>query len=51
MHDLPIVISIVDSAENISRLLPVVQEMMDTGLIAMSDVQITRIQRSHRAAS
>ena len=45
-HDLPIVINIVDSAENIERLTPVVEEMMDTGLIAVSDVQIQRIQKS-----
>jgi PII-like signaling protein len=45
-HDLPIVVSIVDSAENIARLLPVVEEMMDKGLIAMSDVEVIRIQRS-----
>jgi len=45
-HDLPIVINIVDSAENIQRLTPVVEEMMDTGLIAVSDVQIQRIQKS-----
>jgi len=45
-HDLPIVVSIVDSAENVARLLPVVEEMMDKGLIAMSDVEMIRIQRS-----
>ncbi|MGA2434780.1 MAG: DUF190 domain-containing protein [Bryobacteraceae bacterium] len=45
-HDLPIVVSIVDSAENVARLLPVVEEMMDKGLIAMSDVEVIRIQRS-----
>ncbi|MCZ2074191.1 MAG: DUF190 domain-containing protein [Bryobacterales bacterium] len=45
-HDLPIVVSIVDSAENVARLLPVVEEMMDKGLIAISDVEVIRIQRS-----
>ena len=45
-HDLPIIVSIVDSAENIARLLPVVEEMMDKGLIAMRDVEMIRIQRS-----
>ena len=45
-HDLPIVVSIVDSAENIARLLPAVEEMMDKGLIAISDVEMVRIQRS-----
>src|SRR5215467_10419089 len=41
-HDLPIVVQIVDSEENISRLVPVLEEMMDTGLIAISDVTVTR---------
>ena len=50
-HDLPIVVSIVDSAENIARLLPAVEEMMDKGLIAMSDVEMIRIQRSKTAKS
>src|ERR1017187_6039862 len=45
-HDLPIVVTIVDSAENIERLVPIVEEMMDTGLVAISDVQIKRIQKS-----
>ena len=49
-HDLPIVITIVDSAENIERLAPIVEEMMDTGLIAVSDVQIKRIQKTKAAA-
>ncbi len=45
-HDLPIVIQIVDTEESIQRLLPIVEEMMDKGLIAMSDVKIMRIQRA-----
>jgi len=45
-HDLPIVVTIMDSAENVQRLLPAVEEMMDTGLIAISDVQIRRLQKS-----
>jgi PII-like signaling protein len=48
-HDLPIVITVVDSAENVSRLAPIVEEMMGTGLIAVSDVQIRRIQKSKTA--
>ena len=44
-HDQPILISIVDSAENLGRLVPVVEEMMDTGLIAVSDVQVVRVQK------
>ena len=44
-HDLPIVVQIVDSEDNIQRLLPVVEDMMDKGLIAMSDVSILRVQK------
>src|SRR5689334_23016530 len=45
-HDQPILISIVDSAENLNLLIPVLEEMMDTGLIAVSDVRATRIQKT-----
>jgi uncharacterized protein len=44
-HDLPIVVHIVDSAENIARLLPVVETMLDKGLIAISDVSALRIDK------
>jgi hypothetical protein len=44
-HDLPILISIVDSAENLARLAPVVEELMYTGLIAVSDVEVIRVQK------
>jgi PII-like signaling protein len=50
-HDLPIVVQIVDSEENIQRLLPILEEMMDKGLIAMSDVNILRIQKSAKTQS
>jgi PII-like signaling protein len=50
-HDLPIVVTIVDSAENVERLAPIVEEMMNTGLIAVSDVQIKRIQKRIAAAN
>jgi PII-like signaling protein len=45
-HDLPIVIQIVDSEENVQRLLPIMEEMMDKGLIATSDVGVLRIQKT-----
>lgn len=48
-HDLPILVQIVDTEENIQRLLPIVEEMMDKGLIAMSDVNMVRIQKTARA--
>lgn len=48
-RDQPIVISIVDSAENLARLAPVVEEMMDTGLFAVSDVRVVRVQKQMAA--
>ena len=45
-HDQPIVITIVDAAENLARLVPAVEEMMDTGLIAASDVRVIRVQKT-----
>lgn len=45
-HDQPIIIVIVDSADNIERLKPVVEDMIHTGITAVSDVQVIRIQRS-----
>jgi PII-like signaling protein len=42
--DQPIVVTIVDTAENVARLIPVVEEMMDTGMIATSDVDCIRIE-------
>jgi PII-like signaling protein len=43
--DRPIVITIVDTAENIQRLIPAVAELMDTGLMATSAVQMIRVQK------
>jgi len=45
-HDQPIVVTIVDTEENLRRLIPAVEDMMDTGLIATSDVEVIRIQKS-----
>jgi hypothetical protein len=44
-HDQPILISIIDTAENLASLAPVVEEMMDTGLIAISEVLVVRVQK------
>lgn len=45
-HDLPVIVQIVDSAENIGRLVPILEDMMDKGLIAISDVNVIRIQKT-----
>ncbi len=43
--DRPIVITVVDSAQNIARLIPVLAEMMDTGLMAKSPVEMIRVEK------
>jgi len=43
--DQPIVVTIVDTPENVERLIPVLEEMMDTGMIATSDVDYMRIEK------
>jgi uncharacterized protein len=45
-HDQPIIVTVVDSEENVSRLVPALEPMIDTGLIAISDVEVYRVQRS-----
>jgi PII-like signaling protein len=47
--DRPVLITIVDTAESIARLAPVVEEMMDTGLIAASEVQMVRVEKDSSA--
>lgn len=40
--DAPIMISVVDTEDKIRNLLPALHEMVDEGLIAMSDVEVIR---------
>ena len=42
-RDQPIVMMIIDSAESLEKLLPLVEGMMSTGLIAISNVEIRRL--------
>jgi len=39
-EDLPIVIEVVDKAENIQKILPEIDGMIDEGLITLEEVQI-----------
>ncbi len=41
----PIVVAIVDTAANIDRLLPELEPMLETGMIAVSDVECIRVER------
>jgi len=49
--DQPIVVTIVDTPENLGRLIPEVEEMMDTGMIATSDVEYMRIEKPPTAGT
>ena len=39
-------ITVVEAAENIQRLIPVFAEMIDTGLMATSEVRMIRVQKT-----
>jgi PII-like signaling protein len=41
-EDLPLVIEIVDGEDNINRFLPILDEMMSSGLITMEKVQVLK---------
>ncbi len=40
--DRPIMVAVVDTEQNIQKLLPALDEMVDEGLIAMSEVEVIR---------
>jgi uncharacterized protein len=45
--DQPVIVVIVDSEQKINGALPVLEGMVDTGMIAASDVEMRRIQNGH----
>ena len=45
-HDRPIVIVIVDAAERIASLISAVEPMIDTGVMAVSEVQAVRVSKT-----
>jgi PII-like signaling protein len=40
--DAPIMVSIVDTEDNIKKLIPTLDQMVDEGLIAISDVEVIK---------
>ena len=44
--DQPMVAVIVETPENVQRILPVLEDMMDNGLIAISDAEAIRVERT-----
>ena len=49
-HDLPVMISVVDSQEKLSQVLNVIEAMMQDGIIVLSDVDVIRLVHSRPAA-
>ena len=47
-RDQPVVIVLVDTAENLERALPAIEEMIGTGVLALSDVEMIRVERTGR---
>ncbi|PYQ30284.1 MAG: hypothetical protein DMF57_15405 [Acidobacteria bacterium] len=47
--DLPVVIEVVDSEEHIERLLPILDEMLDDGLVTMEKVRVLRYKAAERS--
>jgi PII-like signaling protein len=45
-HDQPLVIVVVDDAAKLSLLIPEVEAMMQSGMMAMSDVKALRVKKS-----
>ncbi len=48
-RDLPIMVSVIDTAEKISAAAQAVEEMLEDGLIVISDAEIVRLVRSSKA--
>jgi PII-like signaling protein len=45
MRDLPVMVSVIDTAEKISAAAEVVEEMLEDGLIVISDAEVVRLVR------
>ena len=44
IRDEPVIIVVIDSEEKIRQALPILESMMDTGMMATSSVQVKRIR-------
>lgn len=50
-HDAPVMVSVIDSEDKIQRLLPFLDQMVDEGLIAMSEVEVIKYSHEDGARS
>ncbi len=48
MRDLPVMVTVIDAPEKIEAAAAVIEEMLEDGLIVLSDVDIVRLVRSHQ---
>ena len=48
--DLPMVMEVVDSEEHIDRLMPILDEMLDDGLVTIEKVRVLRYRASEKTA-
>ena len=48
-RDLPIIVEVVDTRENVDRVMPKIDEMMSGGLITVEKVTVTRYTHRHEA--
>ena len=46
-RDLPIIVEVVDTQENVDRVMPKIDEMMSGGLITVEKVTVTRYTHRH----
>ena len=44
--DLPVVIEVVDSEEHVERLMPILEEMLDDGMVTIEKVRVLRYKAS-----
>lgn len=50
-HDAPVMVSVIDSEDKIQELLPFLDQMVDEGLIAMSEVEVIKYSHEDGARS
>lgn len=47
-QDLPIIVEVVDRADRIERVLPIVDEMVGDGLVTLADVEVVHYRANSR---
>ncbi len=45
-EDLPLVVEVIDKADRIDQLLPIIDEMVDDGLVTLADIEVVHYRHS-----